>query len=96
MAAISLTFDTVTKQGAVMIDGAAVADLSEFHMYDMGGQRYAMEIYSRMEDKAAGIYKSVRVCANKDGELVRAEEEKTQAVQLSPELTKLIADSIKK
>lgn len=76
MASVTVAFDTITKLAQVSVDGTAVADLSECHFYGDGSGRFMMEMYSRVEDKAAGMYKSTRVCAAEDGSLVQSETDK--------------------
>lgn len=74
MPEIAVKFDTAAKTCAAYIDGLAVSDLSEFHMYETGGGRYQMELCSRVEDRQAGTYKVTRVMAAKDGALEKTEE----------------------
>lgn len=105
MASINVSFDSITKAGKITVDGAEVSDISQFNMYGMGADRFQLEMYSRVDDKATGISTMTRVCAAKDGslvqipadkqlELVTAEAVKTEVA--SPELTQELLKSVAK
>lgn len=109
MPMVNIGFNTADKTCVATIDGVAVSDLSEFHMYDTGSGRYQMELCSRVEDRQAGTYKVTRVMAAKDGSLVQADdkysivsptfkpsEEVAAASILSDESVKKIADLVAK
>lgn len=73
MSVVSIEFDTVSKQASVKMDGEVIPNVQDVCIYsyrdfhDEEKQTWSLTICQGEFDEESKVYKSIRLCANKDG-----------------------------